>query len=279
MERLPFSPRTLGPLMIATTLALAACNSLTGVTDLRLDNSDPEAGGGGQQGAPTHEGAGASSPTNGDGAAAPGGGGSGGETGTPTSTPTPTTTETATTTSTTTTTTTQSPVDCQYPNSGFGVDAGSYVSGNLAWQGYKEGSSQLGSVSIQDYFDCDGSKGINALLIDSSAVWCGACQEEAQDLPSQQATFQAKGIHVITLMIEDNSGNPATTSTATSWRNNFGLDAFSVCADPNFSFGGNGSVGLPLQIIVDPRTMKIVAREEGFGDYSTVLQLAQKNGG
>lgn len=274
MERSPFSHRSFGPLIIATTLALGACNSLTGVTDLRLDNSDPEAGGGGQPSDTSpDDGAGASHPTSGGGADPSGGGGSdGGDT-------TTTSSETTTSSTTTSTTTTSlSPVDCQYPESGFGVNAGSYVNGNLAWQGYAEGSSQLGSVSIQDYFDCDGSKGINAILIDSSAVWCGVCQEEASDLPSQAASFQAKGIRVITLMIEDNSGNPATTSTATSWRNNFGLDAFSVVADPNFSFGGNGSVGLPLQIIVDPRTMKIVAREEGFGgDYSTVLQLAQKN--
>lgn len=275
MARLPLSQRSLGSLVLASTLALGACNSLTGVNDLTLDNSDPAAGAGAGGGEATSDGAGAGPATHEGGAAPSGGGGAGGDTGVTTST-SETTTSTTTSTSSTTTTT-QSPVDCQYPDGGYGINAGSIVNGNLAWQGYSEGSSQLGSVSIQDYFDCDGSKGINALLIDSSAVWCGVCQEEAADLPTQQASFQQKGIRVLTLMIEDNSGNPATTSTATSWRNNFGLDAYSVCADPNFSFGGNGSVGLPLQIIVDPRTMKIVAREEGFGDYSTVLQLAQKN--
>ncbi len=281
MARLPLSQRTLGSLVLASTLALGACNSLTGVNALTLDNSDPASGGGGAgRGDTNPDGSGAGPATNGGGGDPAGGGGAGGDTGettSTTSTTTTTTSSTSTTSTTSTTTTSQSPVDCQYPDGGYGINEGSVVNGNLAWQGYSEGASQLGSVSIQDYFDCDGSKGINALLIDSSAVWCGVCQEEAADLPSQQASFQAKGIRVLTLMIQDNSGNPATTGTATSWRNNFGLDAYSVCADPNFSFGGNGSVGLPLQIIVDPRTMKIVGREEGFGDYSTVLQLAQKN--
>ena len=169
------------------------------------------------------------------------------------------------------------PVDCEYPTSGFGVDVGNYVQGNLAWQGYAENSAASGTVSIQDYFDCDGSKGINALLIVNSATWCGACQEEASDLPSHAATFAQKGIRILTLMVENANGAPASLSTATSWRDNFGLDAYGTAADPNFSFAGFGSVGLPLQILVDPRTMKIVDRSEGFGGYAAVTQLADQN--
>lgn len=278
MERLPFS-RTFGALVVLSTLGLAACNSITGADRLVLDNSDPESqgsGGRGGGGETTGEGAGPSVGGSGGGTSN-GGDPSNGGTTTTTTSETTTSTPTTTTTSTTTTTTTNSPVDCQYPDSGFGVNVGSYVSGNLAWQGYTEGAAQSGTVSIQDYFDCDGSKGIHALLIDSSAAWCGPCQEEAGDLASKLSSFQAKGIRVITLMIENGAGNPATLATATTWRDNFGLEGFAVAADPNFSFSGNGSVGLPLQIIVDPRTMKIVGREEGFGDYSTLLNLAQQN--
>lgn len=132
-------------------------------------------------------------------------------------------------------------------------------------------------VNIQDYFDCDGSKGINALLIINSATWCGACQEEAGDLPSYAGTFESKGIRIVTLMVENANGAPASLSTATSWRNNFGLEAFSTVADPNFTFAGTGSVGLPLNILVDPRTMKIVDRTEGYAGYQAVTALADKN--
>ena len=72
--------------------------------------------------------------------------------------------------------------------------------------------------------------------------------------------------------------SPATLTTATSWRNNFDLQAYATVADPNFTFAGFGSVGLPLQIIVDPRTMQIVDRIEGFsGDYAEAIQLANQN--
>lgn len=169
-------------------------------------------------------------------------------------------------------------VDCQYPSSGFGVQVGDVVKGSLSWQGYPEGASQSSTVSVQDYFDCDGSKGIHGILIISSATWCGVCQDEANDLPSMAGTFAQNGVKVITLMIEDAYGSPASVGTATEWKDAFGLDSVAVVADPNFSFSGYGSVGLPLQIVVDPRTMEIVARDEGFsGSYATVLGVASQN--
>ena len=263
---------------LVSCLALAACNSITGADRLVLDNSDPDVGEGGRGSGDTPTGDGAG-PTVGGGGSTDTGSETGGDTTTTTSSETITTTSSTSSTSstTTTTTTTSSPVDCTYPDGGFGVDVGDVVSGNLAWQGYPEDAAASGTVSIQDYFDCDGSRGIHAILIDSSAAWCGPCQEEAADLSTKAATFKSKGIRVITLMIENAQGSPASLNTATSWRNNFDLQAIAVVADPNFSFAGNGSVGLPLQIIVDPRTMKIVGREEGFGDYNTVLDLAAQN--
>lgn len=276
MERLRQSRRLPGPLIALATIALAACNSITGVDSLVLygDNSpfDDEGGGGAAD-----TGAGAADPTGGgrDPSATTGAGGvPGGHAGGSGST---TTSSTSTSTSASTSTSSGGPVDCEYPTSGFGVNIGNHVQGNLAWQGYAEGADSPGTISIQDYFDCDGSKGINALLIVSSATWCGACQQEAADLPSHAAAFAQKGIRVLTLMVENAAGQPATLSTATSWRSNFGLEDYATAADPNFTFAGSGSIGIPLQIVVDPRTMVIVNRTEGFGGYSAVTQLANKN--
>lgn len=266
--------RSHGMLLALAALALAACNSLTGADELVLYGTNAGAGGDGDEGG---------EPVIDDPATTPGEGGSGGGAG---STGEPGVTTTSTTTGSTTSTTSGSPVEpedpvnpgsCVYPSSGYGVYEGQVVPGNLAWQGYPDGSSASGTVSIKDYFDCDGSKGIHALLIVNSATWCGACQQEANDLPSHAAVFAQKGIRVLTLMVQNASGQPATLSTATSWRNNFDLQAYATAADPNFSFAGSGNVGLPLQILVDPRTMKIVDRTEGFAGYSTVTQLADKN--
>lgn len=262
MERLRQSRRLPGPLIALATLAFAACSSITGVDSLVLYGENPPPDGDGGGGA-ADTGTGAADPTGGgaDPSATAGAGGApGGHTGGGGSTAT-----------------SGGPGDCKYPTSGFGVNVGNHVQGDLAWQGYAEGADAPGTISIQDYFDCDGSKGINALLIVNSATWCGACQEEATDLPSHAATFAQKGIRVLTLMVQNAAGQPATLATAKSWRGNFGLEAYATAADPSFVFGGSGSVGIPLQIVVDPRTMVIVNRTEGYGGYSAVTKLADKN--
>ena len=270
MERLRQSRRLPGPLIALATLAFAACNSITGVDSLVLYGENPPPDGEGGGGA-ADTGTGAADATGGgaDPSATAGAGGApGGHTGGGGS---------ASTSSTSSSTSSGGTVNCKYPTTGFGVNIGNHVQGNLAWQGYAEGADAEGTISIQDYFDCDGSKGINALLIINSATWCGACQEEATDLPSHAATFAQKGIRVLTLMVQNAAGKPATLSTAKSWRSNFGLEAYATAADPSFAFAGSGSVGIPLQIVVDPRTMVIVNRTEGYGGYSAVTKLADKN--
>lgn len=268
----------MNPTLLSAALALFAlplgCNALSGAGDLvledephhpRVPEEEPGSSGDGDLSGP----ASATSSTTGGGSGTGGAGGAGSGAAT---------TASAATTAAATSATSGGGVDCQYPSSGYGIQVGDVVKGSLSWQGYAEGANQSGTVSIQDYFDCDGSLGVNALLIITSATWCGVCQTEASDLPSMEATFAQKGIKVITLMVEDGYGSPADVATATEWRDAFGLDGFAVVADPAFSFAGFGSVGLPLQIVVDPRTMEIVARDEGFsGSYNTVIGVANQN--
>ena len=171
------------------------------------------------------------------------------------------------------------PSACEYPPPPFGKSEGKTVSNTLKWQGYGEGATDPGTVSITDYYDCDGSKGINAVLLDTSAEWCGACVQEAGDLHNEMAAWKAKGIRVLTLMIEDTSQQKATVALADKWRQKFKIaDTVAVVADPAGTFLPMGSVGLPLQAILDPRTMKITKVVQGYGGpMPELLALAAKN--
>jgi hypothetical protein len=168
---------------------------------------------------------------------------------------------------------------CPWPAGTYGASVGDIVSPDLSWQGYAEGTNELGPISIHDYFDCDGSRGDNALLVLQSASWCGACRAEAADMRAEVARWSGKGIRVLTLLIQDGLGKAATPFTALSWKSSFGLDSVAVAADPSFSFAPTGGrIGLPMSILIDPRTMKIVSVEAGFsGDFSAVERLARKN--
>lgn len=157
-------------------------------------------------------------------------------------------------------------VKCTYPegDGDWAVEVGSTLPSSLHWQGFAEHSSTESTVEIEDYLDCDGSRGINALLLDTSALWCGACQHEALGMPEKMASsWNAKGIRVITLIIQDGAGNPATIENTLAWKNSFRLDSIAVVADPDFTFVlPSGVVALPEMVVVNPRNMQIAAIAE-----------------
>lgn len=175
------------------------------------------------------------------------------------------------------------PVVCDYPTENLGVKVGKVVP-KKTWQGFAEGTAtDVVTVALEDFYDCSGDKGVNAIILDTSATWCGACIEETNALRAKfKNTWKDLGIKVITLMIEDEASMPATTDTALAWKNQFNLDAdFIVVADPNFSFAasaGGTTIGLPLAVVVDPRTMTVVSVEEGYpSDFAAIEALATKN--
>lgn len=235
---------------VACLALLWGCNSITGAGELRLvdrdeleDDDDNNSSGNG-----------GAAPTGG------GGVGVGGAGGTPTA--------------------------CTYPTENIGESVGQVAPGSFKWSGYAEGTTmatEISEISIDSYHDCDGSKGINALLILTSATWCGVCDGEAQMLNEyMDGGWKDMGIRVLTLMIEDATSKPATTQTAFAWKNaaNHKLVSTAVAADPGFSFAPSmgGSIGLPYTLVIDPRTMQFVQIQQGSsGGYPELESLAQKN--
>jgi thiol-disulfide isomerase/thioredoxin len=178
------------------------------------------------------------------------------------------------------------PPPCVYPQGPYGYTGmagswlGAIVPPSFQWQGYLKGSSQIQTLSANDLYDCDGRNGINAILFDMSALWCGPCQQEAQQVPTWMQTWGPIGVVFVNLIVEDASHNKATTAAAQTWLNQFNLgSAGDVVADPNFSFAHGGTNGLPTNVLVDPRTMKVTKVVEGYTGQQdpSVTALANKN--
>jgi thiol-disulfide isomerase/thioredoxin len=171
---------------------------------------------------------------------------------------------------------------CVYPSGPYGTSidgswVGMTVPPTFTWQGYLKGSSLVQTLSAQDLYDCDGRFNINAIVFDLCAVWCGGCQAEAQQLPTWMQTWGPIGVVFVTLMVQDVSQNKATTAAALAWRDQFNLGNVSdVVADPNFSFAHSGTNAFPMNLLVDPRTMKVIAENTGQLDPA-VTDLANKN--
>jgi hypothetical protein len=173
---------------------------------------------------------------------------------------------------------------CTYPKGPYGVGLDKVVSPNSSWQGYAANDTSITTLKMSDLFDCDGSKKINAIMIDVSAGWCAACETQAHDEAQLTSQYDAVGVKSITLLIMDAAEQAATTQTALDWRTTYNLTDVGVYADPNFLLQPNEqSIGLPITYIVDPRTMKIVAGTEGYGSAyppqpnATAIALAKKN--
>lgn len=165
------------------------------------------------------------------------------------------------------------------PPSGEGfIQVGDKLDPELAWPGYVEGNPDAGMISLGDYFDPDGSKGITALLITEGQADCGPCIKEAKDIAaSLPEKWTPAGIRVVQLVVSDIKGNPATLDTALAWKQSSAA-SWPVGADPNFTFAQLGSNPYPIQVIVDPRTLTVVDRLEGYRPTLPELEaLAKKN--
>jgi len=169
---------------------------------------------------------------------------------------------------------------CEWPDSpNVGVNVGQTLPSNLGWPGLPEGSDQAGHISIQDYHDCDGTRGINAVLITTSQFGCGSCEAEAQQLQGlMDGGWRDMGIRVLTLLLNGPGDVPPTIEHCALWKQQWGFDDIAVAADSKFSMVPGLTVGTPQGTVVDPRTMAVYHLQEGYnGSYFPLTTLAQQN--
>ena len=171
---------------------------------------------------------------------------------------------------------------CVYPAGPYGTNEGDVVDPSLKWQGFVDDAGNPTTIAIRDYFDCDGSKGVHALVLDESATWCADCaKQSAMVAPLLSAKWKDEGVSLVVLMAQDQQGNAASLDTALSWRNEYALTTGAVCADPAWTmkvWGGASASGngFPMDAVVDPRTMKIVRLQPNDLE-GTVVNLALSN--
>jgi thiol-disulfide isomerase/thioredoxin len=105
-----------------------------------------------------------------------------------------------------------------------------------------------------------------AVLLVSSADWCGSCQAEAPILQDWYEAWAADGFMVITLLGEGDNG---------SWADAFGLD-HPVVRDPGYDitgrFVGSGSFYLPSMHLLGPGAV-VITREDWVSESDVTSAL------
>ncbi len=147
-----------------------------------------------------------------------------------------------------------------YPAGPYGQEIGDTL-GDLSFQGYRDPSTsrELEEIRFADFYDPDGEKGVRLLLINTAAAWCQPCQIEHGDLPDRVRQFETQGLAVLSLLFQDQNGDPANLRTLDTWASLFDTN-FSMALDPSYQMGLYGPAETPpLNLIVDPSDMTLLA--------------------
>ncbi|MEO7097207.1 MAG: redoxin domain-containing protein [Polyangiales bacterium] len=173
-----------------------------------------------------------------------------------------------------------------YPAGPFGLKRGQ-VFPNLALHGYRDGAGAWTDITLRDYFDPDGSRGIHGIYLTVSAPWCAGCVAEARSFPAlYRDTYQGKGARLITALVQDGASKPATQKTVDAWIAAYDIN-YDVVADPELNTvrmdaSSSGSLALPYNYVIDPRTMRITQINAGpiftGGSIVGLDDLLAKNG-
>jgi thiol-disulfide isomerase/thioredoxin len=166
-----------------------------------------------------------------------------------------------------------------YPSGPCGSEVGMVIP-NFAFEGRLEGaSSAWGPISLAaNYHDPDGTKGNRYLVVNVSALWCVYCKEEAAQLSSLKTKYGPKGVRFLTDLTEKLDGSPADQADVDAWISVYKLDT-AVVNDPTFVFGTFfEKAKMPLNMIIDLKTMKIAKKIVGADLPAVTAELDRLTG-
>ena len=160
-----------------------------------------------------------------------------------------------------------------YPAGPYGMEVGSVIA-NLSFLGWRDpvasayDANALERVSFSDFYDPDGEKGLEVIVVNASAVWCGVCQRELADMKSTSvySRFRQAGVEIIGTLFEDAVGNPATPEDLMYWGNSTRRSIeFPLVLDPGLKMGAYfTSDATPLNLVIDARSMRIMHAFMGY---------------
>jgi AhpC/TSA family len=161
-----------------------------------------------------------------------------------------------------------------YPNGPFGTEEGDTLA-NLCFRGFRNPSTvahdeaSLETIAFSDYYDPTGSKGLQLVLINTSAVWCAACRTEHEGLSARNDEYAARGLRILSTLFQDNKRDPATLRDLSNWVETFSSN-YAMALDPDYQLGGFARAETaPLNLVVNARTMKI--EKKLLGDQPQVM--------
>ncbi|MSP60407.1 MAG: hypothetical protein EXR72_08705 [Myxococcales bacterium] len=156
-----------------------------------------------------------------------------------------------------------------YPAGPYGKKTGDTL-GDFASAGYRLSPQETDSsnlmwdttIRLANYHN---NKQCKCLLITMGARWCGPCKQEQPKLV--QAVDSDPEFCVMGVLQEGNSMAPASRNDVDAWTATFHQNFFVTQGNigtSNILKAQGGTIGLPFNLIVDPRSMEILEIVQGY---------------
>ncbi len=107
------------------------------------------------------------------------------------------------------------------------------------------------------------------IVLDFSTEWCGYCQRGALTIQDIQDEYAENDVILVTILIEDRYGNPASPELLTAWSTHFGIDA-PVLAGSRDLLSSDPALGWPVTsypsyFFID-RGLTLRSNQPGYSD-------------
>ena len=162
-----------------------------------------------------------------------------------------------------------------YPCAPYGTNADDVMT-NLSFVGRSDtngdgtitSKDDAGTIALSKFYQ---DKNVRALIVSASAQWCSPCRAEQPELQALHEEHAGK-VGILEAMVQKLDGTPSVLATADVWRDEFGL-TFDVVIDPSNVLAPYYDISaFPMNMVVDPRTMKIVYQSNG-GDMDSMKSV------
>ena len=130
---------------------------------------------------------------------------------------------------------------------------------------------ELERIALAEFYDPDGAKGIELIMVNMSAVWCSVCRSEFSSFRKTgiYAEYKARKVEFVGVLFEDTNYDPAKPADISCWSSQYGVE-FPMLLDPQFRTGGMFlAEATPMNVVIDARTMQIVGQFQGAGGAVT----------
>ncbi|HEX8951905.1 MAG TPA: redoxin family protein [Polyangia bacterium] len=158
------------------------------------------------------------------------------------------------------------PATGDYPPGPYGYGQGTTIA-NLEFIGKESPTAtDYSMLPMQPLALGDVRKNAKLILIDGAARWCTPCNRDQPTMRNIEATYAAKGVTTMEILVEGGYGIAATDNDINRWAQQYQLAGI-IAIDPSYELAKYADVtAFPVYMVVRASTMRV--------DYMQVASLA-----